>query len=59
MEYLIGGDVKSLLHNLGYFDEHMSKIYIAQVNSFYQDFVIYLNVRIFCNVWQFLNFCLR
>lgn len=31
MEYLIGGDVKSLLHNLGYFDEHMSKMYIAQV----------------------------
>ena len=31
MEYLIGGDVKSLVHNLGFFDEHMSKIYIAQV----------------------------
>ena len=31
MEYLIGGDCKSLLHNLGYFDEDMSRIYIAQV----------------------------
>ncbi|KAL9979472.1 hypothetical protein ACROYT_G017143 [Oculina patagonica] len=31
MEYLIGGDCKSLLHNLGYFDENMSRIYIAQV----------------------------
>ncbi|XP_020612291.1 serine/threonine-protein kinase Chk2-like [Orbicella faveolata] len=31
MEYLIGGDCKSLLHNLGYFDEKMSRIYIAQV----------------------------
>ncbi|KAK2568256.1 Serine/threonine-protein kinase greatwall [Acropora cervicornis] len=31
MEYLIGGDCKSLLHNLGYFDEDMTRIYIAQV----------------------------
>lgn len=31
MEYLIGGDCKSLLHNLGYFDEEMSRVYIAQV----------------------------
>ena len=31
MEYMIGGDVKSLLHNLGYFDEDMSKIYIAEL----------------------------
>ena len=35
MEYLIGGDCKSLLHNLGYFDENMSRIYIAQVEFFY------------------------
>jgi len=34
MEYLIGGDCKSLLHNLGYFDENMSRIYIAQVEYF-------------------------
>ena len=34
MEYLIGGDCKSLLHNLGYFDENMSRIYIAQVGYF-------------------------
>ena len=33
MEYLIGGDCKSLLHNLGYFDEDMSRIYIAQVHN--------------------------
>lgn len=33
MEYLIGGDCKSLLHNLGYFDEDMSRIYIAQVHD--------------------------
>ncbi|XP_031565283.1 serine/threonine-protein kinase greatwall-like [Actinia tenebrosa] len=31
MEYLVGGDVKSLLHNIGYFDEEMARIYIAQV----------------------------
>ncbi|XP_022798598.1 serine/threonine-protein kinase greatwall-like isoform X2 [Stylophora pistillata] len=31
MEYLIGGDCKSLLHNMGYFDETMARIYIAQV----------------------------
>ena len=33
MEYLIGGDCKSLLHNLGYFDEDMSRIYVAQVHD--------------------------
>ena len=32
MEYLIGGDCKSLLHNMGYFDENMARIYISQVN---------------------------
>lgn len=32
MEYLVGGDVKSLLHNIGYFDEDMARTYIAQVN---------------------------
>ena len=31
MEYLIGGDVKSLLHSMGYFEEQMSRLYIAQV----------------------------
>ncbi|XP_034562537.1 serine/threonine-protein kinase greatwall [Notolabrus celidotus] len=31
MEYLIGGDVKSLLHIYGYFDQDMSVKYIAQV----------------------------
>eukprot|EP00794_Sanderia_malayensis_P016849 gene16850-18548_t len=31
MEYLIGGDCKSLLHNLGYFDEPMAKTYIAEI----------------------------
>eukprot|EP00795_Rhopilema_esculentum_P012800 gene12800-3538_t len=31
MEYLIGGDCKSLLHNLGYFDEEMARLYIAEV----------------------------
>ncbi|XP_015209422.2 serine/threonine-protein kinase greatwall [Lepisosteus oculatus] len=31
MEYLIGGDVKSLLHVYGYFDEGMSVKYISEV----------------------------
>ncbi|KAJ8298650.1 hypothetical protein KUTeg_022710 [Tegillarca granosa] len=31
MEYLIGGDVKSLLSVYGYFDEDMSRIYTAEV----------------------------
>lgn len=31
MEYLIGGDVKSLLHIYGYFDLDMSVKYIAEV----------------------------
>uniref|UniRef100_A0A6Q2XYC5 Serine/threonine-protein kinase greatwall n=1 Tax=Esox lucius TaxID=8010 RepID=A0A6Q2XYC5_ESOLU len=31
MEYLIGGDVKSLLHIYGYFDEDMSAKYISEV----------------------------
>ena len=30
MEYLIGGDCGSLLENLGYFDEEMAKVYIAE-----------------------------
>lgn len=31
MEYLIGGDVKSLLHIYGYFDQDMSIKYISEV----------------------------
>ncbi|XP_039213639.1 serine/threonine-protein kinase greatwall isoform X2 [Crotalus tigris] len=31
MEYLIGGDVKSLLHICGYFDEEMAVKYISEV----------------------------
>ncbi|XP_028288935.1 serine/threonine-protein kinase greatwall isoform X2 [Parambassis ranga] len=31
MEYLIGGDVKSLLHIYGYFDQEMSVKYISEV----------------------------
>ncbi|KAM5235105.1 serine/threonine-protein kinase greatwall isoform 2-T2 [Ctenodactylus gundi] len=31
MEYLIGGDVKSLLHIYGYFDEEMALKYISEV----------------------------
>uniref|UniRef100_UPI0037E8CFB8 serine/threonine-protein kinase greatwall isoform X2 n=1 Tax=Semicossyphus pulcher TaxID=241346 RepID=UPI0037E8CFB8 len=31
MEYLIGGDVKSLLHIFGYFDQDMSVRYISEV----------------------------
>lgn len=31
MEYMIGGDLKSLLHNVGYFDEGMAKFYIAEI----------------------------
>ena len=31
MEYMIGGDVKSLLAIYGYFDEVMAVVYIAEV----------------------------
>uniref|UniRef100_UPI00358EE763 serine/threonine-protein kinase greatwall-like isoform X2 n=1 Tax=Myxine glutinosa TaxID=7769 RepID=UPI00358EE763 len=31
MEYLVGGDLKSLLHVYGYFDEEMAMKYIAEV----------------------------
>ena len=31
MEYIIGGDVKSLLSVLGYFDESMAVLYAAEV----------------------------
>ncbi|GAB6022179.1 hypothetical protein CHUAL_006314 [Chamberlinius hualienensis] len=31
MEYMIGGDVKSLLHIYGYLDEYMAVFYIAEV----------------------------
>ncbi|EEC01497.1 protein kinase, putative [Ixodes scapularis] len=30
MEYMIGGDVKSLLHTLGFFDEGMARFYAAE-----------------------------
>jgi len=30
MEYIIGGDCGSLVQNLGYFEEDMAKIYVAQ-----------------------------
>ena len=32
MEYLIGGDVKSLLHIYGYFDQGMAVKYITEVS---------------------------
>ena len=31
MEYLIGGDLKSLLSEMGYFDEAMAVFYTAEV----------------------------
>ncbi|XP_033117973.1 serine/threonine-protein kinase greatwall-like isoform X2 [Anneissia japonica] len=31
MEYMIGGDVKSLIHMCGYFDEEMAVLYTAEV----------------------------
>ncbi|EDV29409.1 uncharacterized protein TRIADDRAFT_7368, partial [Trichoplax adhaerens] len=31
MEYMIGGDVKSLLMNLGYFDESTARFYTSQI----------------------------
>ena len=31
MEYMIGGDIKSLLHNVGYFDNSMAVFYIAEM----------------------------
>ena len=30
MEYMIGGDVKSLLHIYGFFDEEMATFYAAE-----------------------------
>lgn len=45
MEYLIGGDCKSLLHNLGYFDEDMSRIYIAQVHD---SITMYVVAQFYC-----------
>lgn len=33
MEYMIGGDVKSLLTICGYFDEDMAIIYTAEVTQ--------------------------
>lgn len=32
MEYLIGGDVKSLLHIYGYFDQDMAVKYLSEVS---------------------------
>ena len=31
MEYLIGGDLKSLLHECGFFNEDMAKFYVAEI----------------------------
>lgn len=31
MEYMIGGDLKSLLSETGYFDEQMATFYITEV----------------------------
>lgn len=31
MEYMVGGDLKSLLSNLGYFEESMAIFYAAEV----------------------------
>lgn len=31
MEYMIGGDLKSLLSEMGYFDEHMATFYVTEV----------------------------
>ena len=31
MEYMIGGDLKSLLHNMYYFDERMALFYVSEV----------------------------
>ena len=31
MEYMIGGDLKSLLHVCGYFDEQMAIMYMAEI----------------------------
>lgn len=35
MEYLNGGDLYSLLRNLGCLDEDVARVYIAEVVSFY------------------------
>lgn len=32
MEYMIGGDLKSLLHQMGFFEEPMARFYIAEVS---------------------------
>lgn len=44
MEYLNGGDLYSLLRNLGCLDEEVARVYIAEVVSFYyffSTFVLY------------------
>ena len=53
MEYLIGGDCKSLLHNLGYFDEDMSRIYIAQVHMTVLQCTLWLNFILGLNFFFF------
>ncbi len=35
MEYMIGGDLSSLLHALGYFDEDMAAFYLCEVISLF------------------------
>lgn len=56
MEYLNGGDLYSMLRNLGCLDEDMARVYIAEVVSILAFVVcwfnffcfVYRNVFIFC-----------
>nr|KAJ0188655.1 hypothetical protein LSAT_V11C900501560 [Lactuca sativa] len=44
MEYLNGGDLYSLLRNLGCLDEDVARIYIAEVICFYFHFISYQDI---------------
>lgn len=57
MEYLNGGDLYSLLRNLGCLDEDMARVYIAEVVRIYCICFIAYNAYMFVSVELF--FCLQ
>mgnify|MGYP007065656866 CR=1 FL=1 len=60
MEYLIGGDIYSLLRNVGCLEENISQIYIAEVVWSYPYISIYEAVFFFPFwIWQLWKFMPR